>query len=102
VLQGGDARQYAPADALMIRPELIELELGATTTRSGPVRARGTVREVQFFGSFWRVQVQPEQGGALLVDLPVHGSAQTPETGASAQLYWADAAMHVIEPAARA
>jgi hypothetical protein len=34
------------------------------------------------------------------VDLPVQGSAQTPETGASASLFWADAAMHVIEPSA--
>lgn len=99
VLQGGDARQYAAAEALMIRPELIGLELGAAATRGTP-RARGTVREVQFFGSFWRVQVQPDQGGAaLLVDLPVQGSTVTPEVGTSAQLYWNDAAMHVIEAA---
>ncbi len=97
VLQGADARLYAPADALMIRPELIELQLGAATARSGPVRARGTVREVQFFGAFWRVQVQPEQGAALLVDLPVHDGSMVPETGAGAGLYWADEAMHVIE-----
>ncbi len=97
VLQGGDARRYAPTETLMIRPELIDLELGAHATVGTP-RARGTVREVQFFGSFWRVQVQPEQGGAtLLVDLPVQGSAVTPEVGASAHLYWSDAAMHVIE-----
>ena len=99
VLQGGDARQYAPAEALMIRPELIDLELGHDATIGTP-RTRGTVQEVQFFGSFWRVQVQPEQGGAtLLVDLPVQGSTVTPEPGASAQLYWDDTAMHVIEPA---
>ncbi len=101
VLQGADARRYAAADALMIRPERIELELG-TGSRQGTPRARGTVREVQFFGAFWRVQVQPGQGGApLLVDLPVQGSAQTPQAGASARLYWADTAMHVIEPAVR-
>lgn len=97
VLQGDDARLYAPANALMIRPELIELQMGEATTRSGPARAHGTVHEVQFFGAFWRVQVQPEQGAALLVDLPVHGSAQVPDPGASARLYWSDAAMHVIE-----
>ncbi len=100
VLQGSDARPYAAAEALMIRPELIHLELGTTATRGTP-RARGAVREVQFFGSFWRVLVQPEQGATLLVDLPVQGSAVTPEAGASVQLYWDDAAMHVIEPAPR-
>jgi len=100
VLQGADARLYAAADALMIRPELIELELGAVSTRTGPPRARGTVREVQFFGAFWRVQVQPAQGAALLVDLPVHGNALVPESGASASLHWTDEAMHVIGVAA--
>ena len=102
VLQGSDARQYAAAEALMIRPEFIDLELGDHAGRGTP-RARGTVREVQFFGAFWRVQVQPDQGGtALLVDLPVQGAASTPEVGAAAQLYWSEAAMHIIEPAARA
>ena len=97
VLQDADAQLYAPARALMIRPELIELELGDTAMRSAPLRARGTVREVQFFGAFWRVQVQPGEGAALLVDLPVHGSTQVPEPGADARLFWGDAAMHVIE-----
>lgn len=102
VLQGGDARRYAPAEALMIRPEQIDLELGPQAGNGAP-RTRGTVREVQFFGSFWRVQVQPDQGGAtLLVDLPVQGSTVTPEPGASAQLYWSDTAMHVIETATQA
>lgn len=96
VLQGENARRYAPASALMIRPELIEMELGSAQ-RSTPARARGVVQEVQFFGSFWRVLVKPEQSAALLIDLPVHGSTQTPETGANASLYWADSAMHVIE-----
>jgi putative spermidine/putrescine transport system ATP-binding protein len=96
VLQGEDARLYAPVSALMIRPELIEMELG-TATRNTPARAHGVVQEVQFFGSFWRVQVKPEQGAALLIDLPVHGSTLVPETGAQARLYWADAAVHVIE-----
>ncbi|MDH5205734.1 MAG: TOBE domain-containing protein, partial [Hylemonella sp.] len=77
-----------------------ELELGAVSTRTGPPRARGTVREVQFFGAFWRVQVQPAQGAALLVDLPVHGNALVPESGASASLHWTDEAMHVIGVAA--
>lgn len=99
VLQGPDARRYAAAEALMIRPELIRLELGTNAARGTP-RASGSVHDVQYFGAFWRVQVQPEQGGApLLVDLPVQGSAVTPETGTRVHLYWDDAAMHVIESA---
>jgi putative spermidine/putrescine transport system ATP-binding protein len=98
VLQGDAARPYAAAETLMIRPELIELAPVSGAVRATP-RARGTVREVQFFGAFWRVHVQPEQGGtSLLADLPVRGSTLTPEVGAGVQLYWSDAAMHIIEP----
>lgn len=99
VLQGGDARQYAAAEALMIRPELIHLQPASAATSATP-RTRGTVREVQFFGAFWRVRVQPERGGSsLLADVPVHGRANTPEVGADVQVHWSDAAMHIIEAA---
>jgi putative spermidine/putrescine transport system ATP-binding protein len=95
VLQGADARRYAPAETLMIRPERIALALEGAPVRTEPPRATGTVRGVQFFGAFWRIQVQPVQGAPLLVDLPVQASG-TPEVGAAARLYWPDAAMHVI------
>jgi len=98
VLQGADAQAFGPAPALMIRPELIALELGTDTARPAP-RALGTVREVQFFGSFWRVHVQRAQGAALLADLPVQGTSRAPQVGDTARLYWPDAAMHAI-PAA--
>lgn len=99
VLQGQDARQYAAAEALMIRPEWIHLE---PQPHSSGVRqrTRGTVIELQFFGAFWRARVQPQQGGAsVLVDLPVQGSAIPPQVGAGVELYWSEAAMHIIEPA---
>ncbi len=97
VLQGADARRYAAAEVLMIRPELIGLALDTSPERSAAARTHGTVAEVQFFGAFWRVLVQPEQGLPLLVDLPVHGHTQVPQPGAMAHLSWADEAMHIIE-----
>jgi putative spermidine/putrescine transport system ATP-binding protein len=99
VLQGNDAQRYAQASALMIRPEYISVDLGAGDVQRA-ARVQGTVREVQFFGAFWRVQVQPEPGGApLLADLPVKGSERPPEIGAAARLHWVDADMHIIEAA---
>ena len=99
VLQGADAQQHAKANALMIRPELISVELGGTPTRGQP-RVSGTVRDVQFFGAFWRVQVQPAQGSApLLADLHAQGVEAPPDVGTPAQLYWPDNAIHIIEAA---
>jgi len=101
VLQGEDARRYAAAEAIMIRPERIKLQWLPSDEAPTP-RLRGTVREVQFFGSFWRVEVQADSSGPrLLADLPVPGSKGPPTIGAEAQLHWSDEAMHIIEPAAR-
>jgi putative spermidine/putrescine transport system ATP-binding protein len=97
VLQGQDAQRYAKAQSLMIRPELIQLQLGTEPLR-GPPQASGTVRDVRYFGSFWRVQVQPAVGqSTLLVDLPLQVWANAPALGAAVQLYWDDTALHIIE-----
>ncbi len=102
VLEGRDARRYAAAEVLMIRPELIRPRFGAHV-QGGLPRVSGTLRDVQYFGAFWRLKVQPEAEGApLLVDLPVQGSIVMPEAGTRVQLYWDDTAMHVIEPAGSA
>ena len=98
VLHGQDAMQFGRARTIMIRPEQIQLELGPTPSRTSDVRAKGLVREVQFFGSFWRVSVQrPDGAEPLLADVPVHASSQTPSPGDVAHLYWGDAAVHPIE-----
>jgi putative spermidine/putrescine transport system ATP-binding protein len=95
VLQGADAMAFGAASALMIRPELISLELGPGPALGTP-RALGTVREVQFFGSFWRIHVQRSQGATLMADLPVQGALRAPQVGDAARLHWPDTAMHPI------
>jgi putative spermidine/putrescine transport system ATP-binding protein len=99
VFNRGRLEQTATPDALMIRPEWIHLE-PQPHSKIVPVRTCGTVLELQFFGAFWRARVQPERGKAsLLVDLPAQSSALMPQVGASVQLFWSDAAMHILEPA---
>lgn len=97
VLHGQDAQRYADAQSLMIRPELIHLQISTCSERSIP-QASGTVIEVRYFGSFWRVQVQPDMGiQPLMVDLPLQAWAVAPEIGVQVQLFWNPAAIHVIE-----
>ena len=103
VLRGQNAMPFGTAPAIMIRPEQIRLELGPQPSSAASVRTHGVVREVQFFGSFWRVSVQHSQGPEnLLVDLAVHAAARAPCTGEVAHLYWDDAAAHAIEDQASA
>jgi len=97
VLHGQDAQRYADAQSLMIRPELIRLQISTSSELSAP-QASGTVIEVRYFGSFWRVQVQPGIGiQPLMVDLPLQAWAAAPEIGVQVQLFWNPAAIHVIE-----
>ncbi|MDP1954484.1 MAG: ABC transporter ATP-binding protein [Polaromonas sp.] len=98
-------RQHVPGSArngaVMIRPEQIRLELGTPASEGTPARVLGVVRDVQFFGSFWRVSVQcPQAGEPLLVDVPVNTALRAPQSGDAAQLFWDDAAAHPIEDAA--
>ena len=98
VVHGQDALRLGRAQAIMIRPEQIRLELGPQPSRASDVRVQGLVQEVQFFGSFWRVRVQRPQGAEpLLVDVPVFAAPRIPCTGDVAHLYWDDAAVHPID-----
>ena len=95
VLLGAEAERYASASALMIRPESITI---CEETQPDAGRVRGFVVDVQFFGAFWRVQVQPDHGGdPLLADLPVQSFANAPAVGKRLGLQWEHAAMHVLE-----
>ncbi len=95
VLKGPDAAQFMDAPAVMIRPEMIRAHLGTGSAPAG--RARGTVREVQFFGSFWRLSIEREGASqAMLVDQPVRHGAPEPRVGDLAHLEWPDEAMHAI------
>ena len=97
VLQGAEAQRYANAQALMIRPELIQMEVGDGTSRGTP-QATGAVLDVRYFGSFWRVQVQPHSGtNPLLVDLPIQAWTNAPPVGSGVRLYWDSSAIHAIE-----
>ena len=101
VLHGADARQFGPAASIMIRPERIALEFGPRASGSEAPRAQGVVREVQFFGSFWRVSVERAQvSEPMLVDVAVQARAVAPVVGAPVYLFWSDAAVHAIQPAA--
>ena len=97
LLHGPDALQFGPSASIMIRPERIALECGPLALGAGTPRAQGVVREVQFFGSFWRVSVTRAQAAEpMLVDVPVHGRAVAPGVGDTVHLFWSDAAVHPI------
>lgn len=97
VLHGNDAQRYANAQSLMIRPELIHLQTASGPERASP-QAVGRVIDVRYFGAFWRVQVQPDNGEhALVVDLPLQVWGVAPEIGTQVQLHWDKTAVHVIE-----
>lgn len=96
VLLGAQAQRYANAQAVMIRPEFIRICDDADPSP----RVKGKVGDVQFFGAFWRIQVQPDDGGvALLVDLPVQYFANAPAAGRQVGLSWDQSAMHVLDGA---
>jgi putative spermidine/putrescine transport system ATP-binding protein len=89
VLDGEVARRLTGHDNAMLRPERIRLggESGA--------RARGTVREVQYFGAFTRVRVEAE-GSVLQADLADDGEQPAPQAGAYVHLHWDARAVHPL------
>jgi putative spermidine/putrescine transport system ATP-binding protein len=103
ILEGKDAKRFGATGSIMIRPEQITL-VGTVDSHPGSTpQAVGTVKEVQFFGSFWRVSVQGFEGGAhFLVDVPMHNAAIAPQVGAAANLFWDPGAFHAIGQAAAA
>ena len=89
LFQGEEAHRLTGQDAAMIRPERVRL---------GPAdgaRAAGTVSEVQYFGSFWRVRVARPQGSSLLADVAMT-DAVMPAIGEAVHLHWAPDAVHAI------
>jgi putative spermidine/putrescine transport system ATP-binding protein len=88
VLEGAVAQRLTGRAAAMLRPERISL--------GGEVqaRARGSVSEVQYFGSFTRLRV--DLGDTQLqADLPAGTAA--PETGQAVHLHWDDSALHALQ-----
>ena len=89
LFHGEEAHRLTGQDAAMIRPEHVRL---------GPAdgaRAAGTVSEVQYFGSFWRVRVARPQGSSLLADVAMT-NAVMPAIGDAVHLHWASDAVHAI------
>ena len=104
ILPAADGVTPSKGAAVMIRPEKIRLKTGLQTNSAAP-GIRGTIQEVQFFGSFWRVSVQrdPSSNASLhqasdliLVDVPVASRTTSPAVGESAQLEWDATAAHPI------
>ena len=101
VLEGKDAKRFGFGGAVMIRPEQITLTSPSDDDPHGKAQATGVIRNVQFFGAFWRVSVQGFEGGAhFLVDVPMLHQAAPPQIGAAANLYWNADAFHIISQTA--
>ncbi|MFL6027012.1 MAG: ABC transporter ATP-binding protein [Friedmanniella sp.] len=95
LLDGAAARALVGAEGTFsIRPEKIRLEEPGRANgeaRSGPGRARGTVREVVYLGAATHVVVDLDAGAALTVLVPnTHGSLDelTGRRGDPALLTW--------------
>ncbi len=87
VLDGDAARSLTGRASVMLRPERIRLGAAAGA------RASGTVREVQYFGSFTRIKVDAA-GARLQADLPDADAAQSPAVGHAVHLHWDERAVH--------
>ncbi len=90
LLQGDEAQRLAGRASAMIRPERVRLG------RAEDARASGTVAEVQYFGSFWRVRVERPSLPALLADVALGGAA-VPAVGQPAHLHWDADAVHALD-----
>lgn len=90
VLEGAVAQRLTGQAAAMLRPERI------TLGGEAQARARGSVSEVQYFGSFTRLRV--DLGDTQLqADLPAGTAA--PATGQGVHLHWDDSALHTLSVA---
>lgn len=103
VFEGKDAKRLGRNGAVMIRPEQIVMRYGDTnlpddvSQADSAQQAIARVKEVQFFGAFWRVSLQGHDGGAhFLVDVPMQPGKAAPELGSMAKLFWDVSSMHTI------
>lgn len=94
VLEAEAAMQLTGSAAAMIRPERIRV--GAAEG----ARLSGTVSQVQYFGSFWRVKVDGPANLALTADLSV--SDALPALGETLHLHWDESAVHRLTESASA
>ncbi len=109
LLDEAEARRLCGRPAAMIRPERIRLvplsgaaagsngsnDAGNDTGSGAGGSTTGTVRNLQYFGSFWRATVEREGATDLLVDLAL--DAARPEPGARVQLRWDSSALHALD-----
>ncbi len=89
LLEGEEARRFTGSASAMVRPERVRL---------GPPEAAhaiGTIDDVQYFGSFWRIRVARPEAGHLLADVAIAGT-QVPRLGEPAFLHWAADAVHPL------
>ena len=101
ILEGKDAKRFGFSGAVMVRPEQITLTSQTDDELRGNPQATGVIKEVQFFGAFWRVSVQGFEGGAyFLVDVPMLHQAAPPQVGTAANLFWDADAFHSINQTA--
>ncbi|TAG26201.1 MAG: ABC transporter ATP-binding protein [Burkholderiales bacterium] len=95
VLEGEQARHLAGASLAMLRPEQIRVggQQGA--------KASGTLRSVQYFGSFVRLRVAQMGQAEWIVDQPLPAD-HVPEVGKTIHLHWSSQAAHGITAGAYA
>ncbi len=91
VLHGKEAQAIGYQGSVMLRPEMIYVGASSDCT------VQGTVRDKQYFGSFWRLQVFL-QGSLveLTVDIPASSIQEVPKVGQAIPLYWQASAVHTI------
>jgi putative spermidine/putrescine transport system ATP-binding protein len=95
LLHGDEALSLTGSRAAMIRPERVRLG------SADGARAAGTVAEVQYFGSFWRVRVSRQAQAALVADVAL-GHSSVPSVGQTAHLHWDAQAVHALQESSEA
>jgi putative spermidine/putrescine transport system ATP-binding protein len=95
VFHGASAHALGFDTGVMIRPERINLSVNDLTANKAVVVSK------QYFGSFWRVQVelhglQNAEKIGMIVDMLHSPSVSVPNAGDVVQVYWGDDAVHRI------
>jgi putative spermidine/putrescine transport system ATP-binding protein len=96
VFHGASAKALGFDTGVMIRPERISLGVNDSTA------IKTVVLSKQYFGSFWRVQVdlqglQTAEKIGMIVDMLHSPSVQVPNIGDNAHVSWGADAVHRIE-----
>jgi putative spermidine/putrescine transport system ATP-binding protein len=96
VFHGEKAKALGFFTGVMIRPERVSLDFENSATQSAAVLSK------QYFGSFWRVQVelnntQSDKKIELIVDLLHSPSVRVPAIGDTVRIHWGADAVHRID-----